>query len=48
MFKNHTPFCLLLSFCTTEYLVNITINGLHAWAADNLTPLDMPFLSIIT
>ena len=25
-FKNHTPLCLLLSFCTTEYLVSITIN----------------------
>ena len=28
MLKNHTPLCLLLSFCTTEYLVSITINGM--------------------
>ena len=26
---NHTPFCLLLSFCTTEYLVSITINKMR-------------------
>ena len=26
MLKNHTPFCLLLSFCTTEYLASITMN----------------------
>ena len=35
MLKIHTPFCLLH---------NIEWN---AWAADNLAPLDMPFLSII-
>ena len=47
MLKNHTPFCILLSFCTTEYLVSITMNGMRAWAADNLAPLVIPFLSII-
>ena len=46
MSKHHTPLCLLLSFCTIEYLVSITING-NAQATDNLAPLDMSFLSII-
>ena len=27
--KNYTPFCLSLSFCTTEYLVSITMNGMR-------------------
>ena len=29
MLKNHTQLYLLLSFCTTEYLVSITINGMR-------------------
>ena len=29
MSKNHTPLCLLPSFCTTEYLVSITINRMR-------------------
>ena len=29
MLKNHTPLCILLSFCTAEYLVSITINGMR-------------------
>ena len=29
MFKHYILFCLLLSFCTTEYLVSITINGMR-------------------
>ena len=29
------------------YLVSITINKRNAWAADNLAPIDMPFLSIV-
>ena len=29
MSKNYTALCLLLSFCTTEYLVSITVNGMR-------------------
>ena len=29
MSKNHTSLCLLLSFCTAEYLVSITVNGMR-------------------
>ena len=43
MLKNHPPFCLLVSFCTTEYLMSITMNGM----CENLSPLDMAFLSNI-
>ena len=46
MLKNHTPLCLLRRFYTKEYLVSITINEMRG-VADNLAPLDMPFLSII-
>ena len=47
-FKNHTPLCLLLSFCSTEYLVSTHDNNKwSAWASNYVAPLDMPFLSII-
>ena len=36
-----------LAFAQQRYLVSITINEWIAWAADNRSPLDMPFLSII-
>ena len=36
-----------LAFAQQRYLVSIKINERNAWAADNLAPLDMPFLSII-
>ena len=29
--KNHTAFCLLVRFCTTEYLVSITMTGMCGW-----------------
>ena len=45
MVKNHIPLCVLFSFCTTEYLMNICNNKRNAWVADNLVPLNMPFLS---
>ena len=45
MSKNHTPLCLLLNFCTAEHFVSIN-NKWSAWAADNLAPVHMLFLSI--
>ena len=36
-----------LAFAQQRYLMSITINERNAWAADNLTLLHMPFLSII-
>ena len=45
MSKNHTPLCLVLSFCTKSTLWYN--NKWNAWAADNLAPLDMPFISTI-
>ena len=43
MSKNHTDTVCYFTFCTTEYLVGITIANLNAWEADNLAPLGMLF-----
>ena len=43
MLKNRTPYSVYyLAFAQQS-----TNNEQNAWAADNLAPLDMPFLSII-
>ena len=46
MLKNHTPLCLLLSFLHNRVPCEHN-NERNVWAADNLAPLDVPFLSTI-